>query len=178
MLFIIQITNINYLIIPIWAFVCILDYFYFLSNFGNLSVASLLACIVGDTQPSLVFKKRKLSRTFIYLFSFLFKFPSLFLSQKLFKHPAIFKWQFNLTLADFFLLADYSSMKLTSEKVVKSAKIMTKDYKYLTSIQNLLEMSFNLFCTIQKVKFTTNINIIQLDIFMKSLFLVTNDLLL
>ena len=55
------------------------------------------------------------------------------------KHAVIFKWQFSLTLASFSLLADYSSVKLTSEKTIKAIE----NYKYLTSTQNLPKVSFN-----------------------------------
>ena len=72
------------------------------------------------------------------------------------------EWQLShLALASFSSLADYSSIKLTSEKAVKSAKIMTKDRKYLTSTQNLSEASFDFSRSAQKVKFTADIDIIS-----------------
>lgn len=47
----------------------------------------------------------------------------------------IYKWHFSLTFA---------------------AKIMTKDYKYLISIENLLKASFNLFQIAQTVEILPN----------------------
>lgn len=52
-------------------------------------------------------------------------------------------------MANFFLLADYLSVKLTYEKVIKKTKIMIKDCKNVTLIQHLLETFLNLFFVIQ-----------------------------
>ena len=68
------------------------------------------------------------------------------------KYATMSEWQLNhLALASFSLLADYLSIKLISEKAVKSAKVMTKNRKYFTSTQNLPEASFNYFCSAQNV---------------------------
>ena len=64
-------------------------------------------------------------------------------------YATISKCQLSLTLASFPLLADISSVKLTSQKAFK----VVEDQKYLTSIQNLPEASFNLFHTIQTIDF-------------------------
>ena len=72
------------------------------------------------------------------------------------------EWQLShLVLASFSLLANYLSIKFTSKRAIKLANIMTKDYKYLTSIQNLPEGSFNFFYSAQKVKFIIDIDIIS-----------------
>ena len=60
------------------------------------------------------------------------------------KYVIMFEWQLNLTLASFPLLADYSSVKLTSENIIKAIA----NCKYLNSIQNLPEDFLNLFCFI------------------------------
>lgn len=87
----------------------------------------------------------------------------------------MFKWKFSLTLASFSLLADYSSIKLTSKKTVKSEKIMKKNWKYLIFTQNWLKTCFNFSCPVQKVKFTTHINTIQVIIFTKLSIITTNN---
>ena len=61
-------------------------------------------------------------------------------------------WQFSLTLAS--LLADYLSVKLTSQKAIKAVE----DRKYLIFTQNLPDASFNLFCVAQIAKFLPDDN--------------------
>ena len=65
------------------------------------------------------------------------------------KSATISKCKLSLTLASFPLLANISSVKLTSQKVFK----VVEDQKYLTSTQNLSEASFDPFHTIQTVDF-------------------------
>ena len=43
---------------------------------------------------------------------------------------------------------------------------MMKDYKYFTSIQYLPKASFDFSCSIQKIKFKTNIDIINYIIYL------------
>ena len=104
---------------------------YFLCNIGNLLTTSPTLAGNGkacDTEPGLVTKKRKPPKIFLYLFLGALQLSSFMLSLTLskmrlsiFKHLAIFKcapiskWQFSLTLASFALLADNSSVKLTSK---------------------------------------------------------------
>ncbi len=66
------------------------------------------------------------------------------------KCAAVSEWQLSSTLASFPLLADYPSVKLTSENVIKAAE----DRKYLTSTQHLPEASFDLSRLVQTVKFS------------------------
>ena len=172
------------------TFVCAADCLY-LYGLSNLSVASFLAHNGGacTAELCLVTKKRESPRTSLYLLSQALQSPSPFLSLTLSKMcPAIFesmmsncaamsKWQFSLTLASFSLLADNSSVKLTIEKVIKAVE----DYNYLTFSQNLLEVSFNLSCDAQIVKFSPNngiIQLVQLVVFTDSLFKDNSDLLL
>ena len=144
---------------------------------GNLSTAFLFACNSGTyvAEPGLVIKKREPPRTFWHLLSRFSSLLSLLCSLTLSKmRQAISEylakskcaimsdWQFSHSaLVSFSLLANYSSIKLTSKKAVQSAKIMTKDCKYLTSTQNLPEASFDFSCSAQKVKFTADIDIIS-----------------
>ena len=65
------------------------------------------------------------------------------------KCTTLFKCQLGLTLASFSLLADISSIKLTSQKAFQGIK----DQKYLNSTQNLPEASFDPFRIIQTVDF-------------------------
>lgn len=62
------------------------------------------------------------------------------------------KWALSLTLADFSLLANYFSVKLTSEKIIKVAE----DCNYLISKQILPEPSFDFFNAAQTSKFLLN----------------------
>ena len=159
------------------TFVCAANCLYFLCGWSNLSAAFFLAHDGGacTTEPGLVIEKGEPLRTFLHLLSRLLLLPSLLFSLTLSKmRPAISEylamskcatmseWQLSHSaLASFSSLADYSSIKLTSEKAVKSAKIMTKDRKYLTSTQNLSEASFDFSRSAQKVKFTADIDIIS-----------------
>lgn len=63
----------------------------------------------------------------------------------IYKYAVIFESQFSLTLASFFLLANYLLVKLISKKVIKAEKIMIKDCRYLIFTQNLPGVFFNLF---------------------------------
>lgn len=83
----------------------------------------------------------------------------------------------HLALAHFFLLDEYPSVKQTSEKVLIETKLMITDCGNLTPIQHLLEVSFNLFYTRQKVKFTIDIDIILLVVFTKLSNMAINILL-
>ncbi len=89
--------------------------------------------------PRLVVKRGKPSKTFLYYFSHLLQLLSPLFSLTLFKiclaiskclaileYMTIFKWQFNLSLDSFLLLADYSSIKLTSEASLDLFYIGTK----------------------------------------------------
>lgn len=108
----------------------------------------------------------ELPRTSLYLLSY--QLPSLFFSLTLLKmRPAIFKysliseclamsksaaiskWQLSSTLANFPLLGDFPSVKLTSENAIKEVE----DCKYLTSTQNLPEASFDFSHIAQTVEF-------------------------
>ena len=104
---------------PTRSFVCAANSLYFLCNLGNLSVAFLLTCNGGAcvVEPGLVTKKGEPPRTSLYLIFCPFQPPSL-LSSTLSKCTAISKWQHNLALASFPLLADNSSVKLTNEALL------------------------------------------------------------
>ena len=78
------------------------------------------------------------------------------------KCAAISKWQLCLTLASFPLLADYPSVKMTSENIIKK----TKDCKYFTFTQNLPDISFDLSCFIQIVQFLPDNNTISYVIYL------------
>ena len=65
--------------------------------------------------------------------------------------------QFSSTLASFPLLADCSSVKLTSEKAIKAAE----DCKYLTYPQNLPDASFNLSRAAQTAKISPDNDTVQ-----------------
>ena len=82
------------------------------------------------TESVLVTKKEELPRTFIY-------------HSHHFQPLAPFS---SSNFASFSLLANYSSFKLTSKKAIKACK-------YLTSIQNLLDASFDLSHIAQTVEF-------------------------
>lgn len=62
-----------------------------------------------------------------------------------------------MTLANFSSLTDYSSIKLTSEKAIKTEK----DYKYFTAIQNPLKVFLYFFYNAQIVKFLPDNNTIS-----------------
>ncbi len=98
------------------------------------------------TKPGLVMKERELPRTSLHLLSHeppfllfsltlskmrlvMFKYSLISEYLAILKCTAISKWQLSLTLTSISLLADYPSVKLTSENVIKAAK----DCKYLTS---------------------------------------------
>lgn len=65
------------------------------------------------------------------------------------KYNILFKCKFNLTLAGFFSLANYSLVRLTSKKIIK----VVKDCKYLISTPILPETSLDLFHIAQIAKF-------------------------
>ncbi len=73
------------------------------------------------------------------------------------KCTTMFKWQLSSTLASISLLADYPSVKLTSENIIKVAN----DRNYLISTQNLLEASFDLSHLVQTVNISPNNDIIS-----------------
>ncbi len=73
------------------------------------------------------------------------------------EYATMSKRQFNSTLASFLLLANYSFVKLTSEKAIK----VVEDCKYLIYLQNLLDASFNLSYAIQIAIFLPNNDTIQ-----------------
>ena len=150
--------------------VCAANFLYFLCGWSNLSAAFFLAHDGGacTAEPGLVTKKKEPPRTSLHLLSRLPSLPSLLFSLTLSKmHPVISEflampkcmtmseWQLSLSaLANFPLLADYSSVKLTSEEPIKESKIMTKDCGNLTPTQHLPEASFDLFCAAQTVEFS------------------------
>lgn len=108
---------------------------YSLGSLGNLSTVFLFAYNeeICATQPDLVLKKREPPKiTLRYSHSF--------------QNLSLFSGS---TSASSFLLADESSVKLTSEKTIKEVE----DSKYHISIHNLPEISFNLFRTIQSANF-------------------------
>ncbi len=80
----------------------------------------------------------------------MFKYSLMSKCSTMSKCAAMSEWQFSSTLASISLLADYPSVKLTSENVIKAAE----DRKYLTSTQNLPEASFDLSRLVQTVKFS------------------------
>lgn len=90
------------------------------------------------TKPSLDIKKWESPRTLNYL-SYHFQPLAPF---------------FSLNFVSFPLLADYSSIKFTSEKTIKAAK----DCKYLTFTQYMPEASFDLSYAAQTVKFSLDNN--------------------
>lgn len=59
------------------------------------------------------------------------------------------EWELSLIFASFFLFVDYSSLKLTSEKTIKPVK----NCKYLTLIESLLKIFFDLYCIVQIFEF-------------------------
>ena len=144
---------------PTRAFVCAINYLYFLRGWSNLLAAIFLAHNSGayTAEPGLVTKKGEPPRTSLHLLSRLLLLPSLLFSLKLSKmRLAIFEclamsecatiteWQLSLlALANFLLLADSPSVKLTSEEAIKETKIMTKDCGNLTLTQHLPETSFD-----------------------------------
>lgn len=102
------------------------------------------------------------------------------------KYNSLSKWKFSLTLAVFPLLANYSSVQLTFEKTIKQ----TKDRKYLTSTQFLLEASLDLSRAVQKAQllldnntigyiicFTNTINTANIDLFSMKCKQVRHDIL-
>lgn len=109
-------------------------------------VGNLTRNFTCSTKLSLAIKMRKLPRTALYLFSYIFKPSSFILYMSYFKYILIFQYatiskqKLISTLTSFFLLADYLSDKLTSQKAVKRIE----DCKYFTSIQNLPDASFDL----------------------------------
>ena len=80
------------------------------------------------------------------------KYSAMFKIAAILKYNALSKWELSLTLTGFFFLTDYSSVKLTSEKIFKVAK----DCKYFTPIKTLLEASFDFFCITQIAKLLPN----------------------
>ena len=126
------------------AFVCATNCLYFLNSWSNLSAAFFFAYNNGayTAESSLVSKKRELLKIFLHLFFCLPLLSSLLFSLKLSKmRLAIFKclimsecatiseWQLSfLALANFSLLANSPSVKLTSEETIKKTKIIIKDY--------------------------------------------------
>lgn len=137
----------------------------FLHGWSNLLVAFFLTydSNIYIAELGLVTKKKELPKTFLYLFSYLFSLSSLFFSLMLFKMhlkffeclailkcATIFEEQFSISnLANFLLLADYPSVKLTNKKAIKKTKIIRKDCKNLTSTQYLPETTFDSFFTTQ-----------------------------
>ena len=134
---------------------------------GNLSVASQLVYdgAAYTSEPSLVTKKRKPTTTSLYLISYLVQPSSLLFSSTLSKmRLAIFEFLVILkctamskcqpcsTFASFLLLADQPSVRLIGENLIKGAE----DCKYLTSTQNLPEVSFDFSCPVQKFKILPN----------------------
>ncbi len=147
---------------PTWSFVCTANSLHFLYNLGNLSAASLLACNGAYVAESgLVTKKEKPPRTSLHLISRPLQASSL-LSLTLSEYTTMSKWQYSSALASFPLLADYSSIKLTSDKAIKTAKTITKYCKYLTSTQNLSKVSLDLSRIAQTVNFLPD-NIVLLN---------------
>ena len=101
---------------PTQTFVCATNYLYFEYNLGNFSMAFSFVCDgkACTTELGLVTKKREPSRTALDLSNH-FQSPSLLFSLTIFKCTLISEWQFRLILASFLMLADYPSVKLTSE---------------------------------------------------------------
>ena len=157
-------------------FPCTMTEFRYDSNLfhkSDHSAASLLVYNGGTytAEPGLVTKKGEPPRTFLHLFFHPLKPPTLFFSSMpsemrsaifeclampqcapISKCAPMSEWQFNSTLAIFLLLANYQSVKLTSEKAIKSAKTMTKYREYLTLTQNLPQAFFNLSRAVQTVE--------------------------
>lgn len=132
-------------------------------------------------------KKREPPKTSLYLFShqLLFLFLSLTLLimclaifkytlmskySTMSKYATMFKWQFSSTLASFPLWADYPSIKLTSENVIKTAE----DCKYFTSTHNLPKASFDLSRLVQTVQFLPNNDTISYVIYLSNTTNKTN----
>ena len=144
---------------PTRKFVCTANCLYFLRGWSNLLAVFFLAHDSGayTAEPGLVTKKGEPPRISLHLLSRLPSLPSLLFSLTLSKmRPAIskcsamskcatiFEWQLSLpALANFPLLADCPSVKLTNEEAIKGTKIMTKDCGNLTSTQYLPETSFD-----------------------------------
>lgn len=132
------------------AFDYIINCSYFLYGLSNFSTTFFFAhnSNAYTTKPGLVTKKREPPRTFLHFFSRLFSLLSLFLSLTpskiclaiseylaVSKCMIISEWQICfLVLANFFLLADCLSIKLTCEIIVKETKIMIKNYGNFTLI--------------------------------------------
>lgn len=134
---------------PTRIFIYAANCLYFVYYLSNFLVAFFLAhnSSAYTIKSGLITKKRELPRIFLHFFSYsfqpLFLFLSLMLSKiclaifkylMIYKCTAIFKLQFSLTLANFSLLANYPSVKLSSKKAIKTEKIIIKDCNYLTLI--------------------------------------------
>ncbi len=110
------------------SFICVINSLYFLCNLRNLLVVFLLACNSGS-------KKKKPLRTSLYLIFCSFQLS--FLSSTLSKYMVISKWQYNLALASFPLLADISSVKLTNKAffgffyITQTVKFLLNDHALL-----------------------------------------------
>lgn len=122
-------------------------------HYKDIFISNLTQTFVCTTQPGLVTQTGKTSRVVLYdshSFQSLFLFFSLTLSKcaAIFEYVVMPKWQLNSTLASFSLLRDYLSVKQTSENVIKAVE----NRKYLTSTQNPLENSFDLFSANQIVE--------------------------
>ncbi len=100
---------------PIRTSVCAANCLYFGYNLDNLSMASPFtrdgrAC---TTEPGLVTKKGEPPRTALDLSNL--QSLSLLFSLMIFKYALVSGWQLSSALASFPMLADYPSVKLTSE---------------------------------------------------------------
>lgn len=112
---------------PMRTFICAVDNFYFLSNFGNFSAVFLLARDGKAAQSGLVAKKREPSRTTLHFFhpdqlSLLFNLTlsemrlTIYKFLRMSKCAVMTKWELSSTFISFPLLVNYSSVgKLPSE---------------------------------------------------------------
>ncbi len=151
-----------------WSFVFATDYLHSLCSLSHLSAAPACASEQGlvtkkvepprtslhllshSLQPLSFFlssmlseyavmSKRQPSSTLSEMRLAIPKCSAMFKVAAMFKYNALSKWELSLTLAGFPSLADYSSVKLTSEETIKAVE----DRKYLTSTQTLPEASFD-----------------------------------
>lgn len=131
---------------------------------NNKCVGNLTWNFAYNTKPGLATKIEKQSRTAFHLFFFTLKPPSLVFSLSHSKYASISKCatiskqKLTLTLTSFFLLFNYLSNQLTSQKLVKTIE----NCKYFTSIQNQSDASFDLYSPNLTAKFFLNTDTVQL----------------
>lgn len=131
------------------TFVYVANFLYFLCDWNNFSAAFFFSnngdtCI---TIPSLVTKKEKLPKTFLCLVSCPLQPPSLLSSMLSKMRPAIFRY---FLMSQCLKMLKYAAMSKWQLSLILAAKIIKKDCKYLTLIEQLSETLYN-FCHTQTI---------------------------